>query len=277
MPYCYVPVDGVCGNEASAASCATEGGMVVATCPTAGLVGCCAYGAGTEVCDYGGSGNSEGVDQAACTSEGGTWTGSGTAVCNPPAGQFSSADGLTAASCVAQVWRADAVLVRVEFGQYATLAADGDDASWAYVFGSPSTPCPIAGDSGDALLTIAVTSSAATGSGVVVGVSGVGRSCGTVTALTGEADSTAVVSAAAALIMPMVPSGSTVTWSASDPPESTTQVGTPTSTLQVWSVEAYWTVAGGDFYEVSETFDASGANPTTAMIGPCDPTTDVCQ
>ena len=99
--------------------------------------------------------------------------------------------------------------------------------------------------------------------------------CVPATALTGEANSTLVVPAATKIILPMA-AGATVTWFASDPVQSTTQVGYVGGSAHVWSVMGQWTVAGGDFVEVSETFDATGTIPTQAMIGPCNPKTFTC-
>jgi len=271
-----------CENEFDANFCTTElHGSVVSSCPTTNSIGCCTvapgpmYPMGLESCTYTAAATSAGSVETSCTNRGGTWVGTGLDVCPLPTGTFSSSTGLVAALCVAKAWHSDAFLYGIEFGLEADLQPDGSDASWSYSFVSPTTPCNIPGGSGNEKIQIEVDSDANTGM-VVPGIRSPGSTCGTYTALTGEADSETVVPAAVALILPQVPSGTTVTWFASDPVEAASQVGYVGGSAQVWAVKGYWTVAGGDFMEVGATFDANGANPVTASLGPCNPTTYMC-
>jgi hypothetical protein len=277
MPWCFSGTN--CNDATDAAGCTSQGGTVVASCPSAGLVGCCTV-TGQVQCFYAASGSSAETDQAICSEHSGAWVGTGLAVCpGPTASLFSSEEGLVPALCVAQAWNPQAFLVGIEFGLAAPLQPDGTDASWSYSFSAPNAACPIPGGSGNEKIQIQVDSSAAL-SGAQI--SSPGNTCGSYTALTGEADSTTVVPAAAALLMPMVTSsmaaGSQVYWYASDPVEGTTQVGYVGGSAKVWAVMASWTVSSptGDLDQASETFDANGANPMLAARGPCNPTTFTC-
>jgi hypothetical protein len=59
-----------------AATCTSNGGTVVAACPTAGLVGCCLVAgvAAIDSCDYAGI---EAGEKGSCMQSGGVWTPAG--------------------------------------------------------------------------------------------------------------------------------------------------------------------------------------------------------
>jgi hypothetical protein len=182
--------------------------------------------------------------------------------------------GLAAAKCVALAWHPDAFLVGIEFGLAGALQIDGTDTSWSYSFSSPSAPCNIQGGTGNEKLQIQVDT--APPSPGIPGISSPGSTCETSVALTNEVDSMVVVPAAVKLIMPSVPAGANVTWTASDPVEAASSANYTMGSPQVWSVMGLWKVAGGDVVETSVLFDAKGTNPMIATFGPCNPTTLMC-